>query len=140
METLDGLELKWFEETSKKLLSGSYNYRSAKRVYINKPEKSSKRPLTIGSPRDKIVQRAFLRVLELIYEGVSVWKLTNFKTYSEFVDSNWHLYESFPKRTRTVKGFEMYEIRNWIIEPRFSHFSFGFIPNRSAHSALKFIK
>ena len=112
METLDGLELKWLEETSKKLLSGSYNYRAARRVYINKPGKSDKRPLTIDSPRDKIVQRAFLQVLQLIYEGVSIWELTNFKTYSEFVDPNWHLYESFPKRTRTVKGSEIYEIRN----------------------------
>lgn len=140
METLNGLELKWFEETSKKLLSGSYNYRPARRIYIDKPGKSGKRPLTIGSPRDKIIQRAFLRVLQLIYEGVSVWELTDFKTYSEFVYPNWHLYESFPKRTRTVKGSEIYEIRDWIIEPRFSHFSFGFRPNRSAHSALKLIK
>ena len=67
METLDGLELKWLEETSKKLLSGFYNYRPATRVYIDKPGKSGKRPLTIGSLRDKIVQRAFLRVFQLIY-------------------------------------------------------------------------
>ena len=140
METLDDLELKWFEETSKKLLSGSYKYRPARQVYIDKPGKSCKRPLTIGSSRDKIVQRAFFRVLQLIYEGVSVWELTDFKTYSELVDPNWHSYESFPKRTRTVKGSEIYEIRNWILEPRFSHFSFGFRPNRSAHSALKLIK
>lgn len=50
------------------------------------------------------------------------------------------MYESLPKRVRTVKGSKVYEIRNWIIKPRFSHFSFGSRPNRSVHSALKLIK
>lgn len=96
--------------------------------------------MTINSPRDKIVQGAFLRVLLFIYEGVSVGELANFKTYSEFVDPNKHFYKSFPKCTGIVKSSKVHEIRNWIIKPKFSNLSFGFKPSRSAHSALKLIK
>lgn len=140
IETLDGLGLEWFERTSKKLLSGSYKYKPARRVHINKPGKNGKKPLTIGSPRDKVVQKAILKILQLIYEGVSTWKLTDFETFEKYVDPNRHLYEAFSKRSRTVEGSKIYEIRKWTIEPKFSHLSFGFRSNRSVHSALKLIK
>lgn len=140
VETLDGLDLEWFEKTSKKLLSGSYKYKSARRVYMNKLGKSGKRLLTIGSPRDQIIQKAILRILQLIYEGVSEWELTDVEIFKEYIDPNRHLYQAAFKRSRMVEGSKIYEIRKWIIEPKFSHLSFGFRPNRSAHSALKFIK
>jgi retron-type reverse transcriptase len=140
IETLDGLSLDWFDKTSKKLLSGSYKYKLARRVYINKPGKNGKRPLTISSPRDKIIQKAILRVFQYIYEGVSIWEVIDFETFENYVDHNRHLYETFSKRSRIFEGSKIYEIRKWIIEPKFSHLSFGFKSNRSTHSALKLIK
>jgi group II intron reverse transcriptase/maturase len=66
-ETLDGLNLKWLENLSKDLKSGKYNI-PARRVYIPKPGKTTKRPLGVSAPRDKIVQKALQSALEYIYE------------------------------------------------------------------------
>lgn len=67
-ETLDGITDEWFDKASKKLLNGSYEFKPSRRVMIPKPNKPGKRPLTVLSPRDKIVQEAIRMVLEIIYE------------------------------------------------------------------------
>ena len=140
VKILNNLSLDWFEKTSKNLLSGLYFYKRIKKVYVKKSNQNSKRLLIISSSYDKIIQKAILRILQHLYEGVYVWEVTNFETFENYVDPNQHLYKSFSKRSKIVEGSKIYEIRNWIIEPKFSHFSFGFRPNRSIHSALKFIK
>jgi hypothetical protein len=67
--TLDKIDLKWFHNVSSKLKAGKYSFSPARRSYIPKPgNKEKKRPLTISSPRDKIVQKAILFILEAIYE------------------------------------------------------------------------
>lgn len=67
--TLDKIDLEWFHNVSNKLKAGKYNFSPARRSYIPKPGNSKKkRPLTISSPRDKIVQKAILFILEAIYE------------------------------------------------------------------------
>lgn len=67
--TLDKIDLKWFHNASSKLKSGKYKFSAARRSYIPKPgNEGKKRPLTISSPRDKIVQKAILFLLEAIYE------------------------------------------------------------------------
>ena len=43
-------------------------FKPARRVYIHKPGKKDKRPLTISSPRDKVVQQAIYLILNAIYE------------------------------------------------------------------------
>ena len=48
-QTLDGLPLIWFEETSKALTEESYVFKPARRVYIPKPN-GKKIPLGISSP------------------------------------------------------------------------------------------
>lgn len=63
------LKLLWFKELSKILESNNYNYCLERKVLISNPGKLVKKILSIGSPRDKVVQRAFLRVLQPIYEG-----------------------------------------------------------------------
>jgi len=68
-ETLDGIDLKWFEQTSKSLLNESYSPRPVRRVQIPKPNGKT-RPLGIGSPRDKIVQQALKLVIEPILEKI----------------------------------------------------------------------
>ena len=67
--TLDKIDLNWFENASKKLLAGKYKFKPSRRVLIPKPDfPIKKRALTISSPRDKIIQKAILLVLEAIYE------------------------------------------------------------------------
>lgn len=68
VQILDGIDLKWIQNTSKLLLTGKYKFKAARRVYIPKKGKNKKRPLTISSPRDKVVQQAMYLVLNAIYE------------------------------------------------------------------------
>ena len=67
-KTLDGTALRTLELLSKKLKSGKFKFGPARRIMIPKPGKLEKRPLTIPSPREKIVQKAIQLVLEGIYE------------------------------------------------------------------------
>lgn len=67
-ETLDGINHSWFINTSKLIKAGKYRFSASRRTYIPKPGSNEKRPLTIGSPRDKVVQKAIQLVLEPIYE------------------------------------------------------------------------
>lgn len=68
-KTLDKLSPDWFKKTSKALLAGQFKFKPARRTYIPKGmDKNKKRPLTISSPRDKVVQQAIYLVLNAIYE------------------------------------------------------------------------
>lgn len=67
-ETLDSIDLRWFRTTSEEIKSGRYNFKPARRILIPKPGKTSKRPLGMPNPREKIVQKALQVVLELIFE------------------------------------------------------------------------
>lgn len=67
-QTLDAIDLNWVHDTSKLLLAGKYRFKAARRVYIPKKGKNKKRPLTISSPRDKLIQQAIYLVLNAIYE------------------------------------------------------------------------
>lgn len=66
--TLDGINLNWIFNISKDLKAGKFKFKPARRVLISKKDKSKKRPLTISSPRDKVVQQAIYMVLNAIYE------------------------------------------------------------------------
>jgi group II intron reverse transcriptase/maturase len=67
--TLDNIDLKWFSTVSDDLKAGKFKFSPARRTYIPKPgKKNKKRPLTISSSRDKVVQQAILFILEAIYE------------------------------------------------------------------------
>lgn len=101
-ETLNGLHVDWFKETSKKLLNGTYKYRPARRVHIPKAAgKSGTRQLTIASPRDKIIQQAFYRILHLIYEGIWVWSESSEKEYKE-ADKHRDTFQKMQKVRRKV--------------------------------------
>lgn len=90
-ETLDGISSEFFNDLSKRLKDESFKFSPHRRVRIPKSNGGS-RPLTIASPRDKIVQEAMRIILEAIFE------------------------------------------------PTFSNTSHGFRPNRSCHSALKYVR
>jgi retron-type reverse transcriptase len=65
--TLDGMSLKWFDNTSVLLREERYKPKPARRVYIPKPN-GKMRPLGISCPDDKIVQQAVRLVLEMVLE------------------------------------------------------------------------
>mmetsp|Transcript_26771 Transcript_26771/g.67145 ORF Transcript_26771/g.67145 Transcript_26771/m.67145 type:complete len:748 (-) Transcript_26771:2020-4263(-) len=68
-KTLDKLSPDWFKKTSKTLLAGRFKFKPARLTYIPKGmDKNKKRPLTISSLRDKVVQQAIYLVLDAIYE------------------------------------------------------------------------
>jgi group II intron reverse transcriptase/maturase len=69
-ETLDGLSLEQLKSTQKVLRSGSFKFPPARRIQIPKPGKKETRPLTIASPRDKIVQKAIQLVMEPVFEKI----------------------------------------------------------------------
>lgn len=66
-ETLDGLNLGYFKSLGKEIGSGSLKFKPARRIDIPKP-KGGTRPLSVASPRDKIVQSAMKIILEAVFE------------------------------------------------------------------------
>jgi len=74
-ETLDGINLEWFDKLQRELNTNKFQFRPTRRVEIPKPNGKGTRPLGVASPRDKIVQGAMLLVLEAIFEPL-------FKTHS----------------------------------------------------------
>nr|AZP40192.1 hypothetical protein [Ulva flexuosa] len=68
-ETLDGISLLTFKKLQGRLKAGTFRFPPARRTQIPKPGKSNEtRPLTIASPRDKIVQKAIQLVVEPLFE------------------------------------------------------------------------
>lgn len=66
--SLDGFSLIRLTKLKIALSNESWQPSLARRIYIPKPGKVDKRPLTIQGPEEKIVQAAMLLVLEAIYE------------------------------------------------------------------------
>lgn len=64
--TLDGMNLDYLKNVQSKLKAGKYEF--SPRIQIPKPGKNETRPLTIASPRENIVQKAILQILETLYE------------------------------------------------------------------------
>lgn len=65
-ETLDGINMSWFDEVTQTFRNGKFNFKPSRRTYIPKPN-GKLRPLTIPSPRDKIVQEGMRVLLECIF-------------------------------------------------------------------------
>lgn len=65
-ETLDDVNLKWFENIGSRIKSGKFTFSPSRRVMIPKPGKSESRPLSVGNPREKIVQKALTVLMEAV--------------------------------------------------------------------------
>lgn len=65
--TLDGMSKSLIYSIAAALVSGEFQFKPARRVFIPKA-KGKTRPLAIASPRDKIVQEAMRLVLEAVFE------------------------------------------------------------------------
>jgi group II intron reverse transcriptase/maturase len=66
--TIDGIKESWFTETAGKMRNGGYKFQVARRKYIPKPNSNKLRPLTMPSPKDKIVQEGMRFLLDIIFE------------------------------------------------------------------------
>jgi group II intron reverse transcriptase/maturase len=66
--TIDGINKKWFEDTALDLKNGKFKFSPTRQVLIPKNKPGELRPLAIGSPREKIVQKALQLILEAIWE------------------------------------------------------------------------
>lgn len=65
-ETLDGLSSEWIDQTIQSMKNESFQFAPSRRVNIPKP-KGGTRPLSVASPRDKIVQEIMRMVLEAVF-------------------------------------------------------------------------
>jgi len=79
-QILSNVDIKYFENLSRELNSGSYKPNPSRRVYISKPD-GSKRPLGISCSRDKIVQQACMIALSYIYESIFLENSHGFRPY-----------------------------------------------------------
>lgn len=69
-ETLDGISKAYIQRIQVVLKAGKFKFKPARRIKIPKPGKTEEtRPLTIASPREKIVQKAVLLIMERLYEN-----------------------------------------------------------------------
>jgi len=68
VETLDGISLQWFIDIANEIKSGKFKFNPARKVMIPKPGKKERRPLSVGAPREKIIQKGIQIILEAIYE------------------------------------------------------------------------
>jgi retron-type reverse transcriptase len=66
-ETLDGMSSEELDRIIELLRTEKFQFSTSRRVYIPKKD-GSKRPLSIGSPRDKLVQEVMRMTLEAIFE------------------------------------------------------------------------
>jgi len=82
-ETPDGVSFQTILGYSKKLKAGTFKFNLARRVMIPKSGKISERPLTIASPRVKIVQKAMQLVLTELYASLYQITLEDLVTYKD---------------------------------------------------------
>jgi retron-type reverse transcriptase len=130
--TIENLPLKWFKETSELLMVERYSYKLARTVKIPKKEKGKYRKLILTNPYDKIIQKAFHRVLNVVFEGYSEWEKTNKETFQTYHSEVTDYTQIFKKRSHNE-----YWIRKFKIKPIFSPISYGFRPKRGVHSAIR---
>lgn len=66
-QTLDGIDQKWFEWAAGSMRNGMFKFSPSRRTYIPKPN-GKRRPLTMLSPKNRIVQEGMRFLLELVFK------------------------------------------------------------------------
>nr|YP_010180068.1 hypothetical protein LI423_mgp20 [Saprochaete ingens]QUX32936.1 hypothetical protein [Saprochaete ingens] len=67
-ETLDEINLNYFNKTSEETKSGKFNFKAGRSSMIPKKEPNKFRMLTVVSPRDKMVHTALIYMLNAMWE------------------------------------------------------------------------
>jgi group II intron reverse transcriptase/maturase len=66
-DTLDGIKTNWFVNAAAGMRNGMFKFSPSRRTYVPKPN-GKLRPLTMPSPKDKIVQEGMRFLLEMVFE------------------------------------------------------------------------
>lgn len=102
--TLDGISDKWFSNISNKLVTGKFDFSPTRRVMIPKPGKKAKRPLSIGNPREKIIQQAIFMVLENIWDSIFSGNSYGFRPNRNLQQALYHLYRNGSPYSWVIQG------------------------------------
>ena len=86
--SLNNITLEWFKQVNKALLEGSLRYSNRQRIYIPKAKSLGLRPITISSPRVKIIEKALFNALEPYFEGVWKWEKSSEKKVNDLLQNN----------------------------------------------------
>jgi len=103
-ETLDGIDIAWFEGLSKILIKGKFEFGQARRIMIDKKGKKGKRPLGIANPREKIVQKALQLLFEAIWEKFFLDSSHGFRPNKSVKTALNQLYLKGNKYTWVIQG------------------------------------
>lgn len=132
-ETLDGISSEWFTETANLLRSGKFEFQPSRRIQIPKASGGT-RPLSIGSPKDKVVQEAMRMILDAIYEPNFSDNSHGFRPlrschtalrafYTKFRDSQWIIEGDISKCFDSIDHGQLIKlIENKISDRRFTHY------------------
>lgn len=144
-ETLDDIGYNWFASASLALREGRYAYKPARRIEIAAKGSGGTRSLTIASsPKDKIIQQAFRRIIEPFYEGSCKWVEIPKQEYQTAKEKFSRRLEARQREDQSKADYkkevsaqhygEVWEIPSIFFSGR-SHG--GFRPSRGVHSAMK---
>jgi retron-type reverse transcriptase len=97
-ETLDGVSHTYLQELSQSLKNQTFNFKPGRRIQIPKASGGT-RALTIGTPRDKIVQEAMRLILNAIYEPVFLKNSHGFRPQKGCHTALKYLYTQFGSST-----------------------------------------
>lgn len=130
--TVSDLHALWLDQTHESLMRGKHIYQPAIKFSSHLRNKGDIRPITVGSSKDKVIQKAFVRVLEVVYDGLSTWEETDCKTYNGFNPD-----PLSPLSFHKQMNDDQYHIRKWVLEPIFKPISHAFRPGRNVHTAVQ---
>ena len=102
-ETLDGISWDVLEKLSDSLKDESFRFKPGRRVLLPKAS-GGERPLTVASPRDKIVQEAMRIVLNEIFEPTFVENSHGFRPGKSCHTALKHLLVSFKPSVWAIEG------------------------------------
>lgn len=122
-ETLDKLSFEWFEKVALAIKTNQFEFSSSRRVLIPKPNSTKTRPLTIASPRDKIVQKAVQLILQAIWD-------------SKFLDSSHGFRPNRSVHTALRSIYSKGQTYNWVVQGDISK-CFDRIPHSIVIDCLK---
>jgi retron-type reverse transcriptase len=97
-ETLDGVSHTYLQELSQSLKNQTFKFKPGRRIQIPKASGCS-RPITILTPRDKIVQEALRLILNAIYEPVFLKNSHGFRPQKGCHTALKYLYTQFGSST-----------------------------------------